>query len=185
MKYPKDVVLKNKKIAVIRPFQMEDEALLRQFYAHFSTWERWFIPYEMMCSELQCQWSEAAGMDCLFSVVAFCEGELVAHANLHVRGNGHCTSHVGRVLVKVLPAFRGQRLGTWMILDLIKLAMEKELRDLRVDLVVGIDDAAIEALRKFDFFKQAVLSDYAMDPEGRRYDMVILTKRLHKDYGDF
>lgn len=185
MKYPKEVVLINKKVAVIRPFQPGDETLLTQFYAHFNPTERWFIPHELFRSELQCQWSETIGVDCLYSVVAFCEQRLVAHANLRVQGKGHCTSHVGRVLVKVLPAFRQQRLGTWMILDLIKLAMEKELRDLRVDLVVGVDDAAIEALRKFDFFKQAILPDYAMDPDGRRYDMVVLTKRLHKDYGDF
>jgi ribosomal protein S18 acetylase RimI-like enzyme len=183
--YPKDVVLKNKKRVVLRPFQAGDEDLLKQFYGSFPDRERWFIPYDMMKPELQCRWSEEPGVECLYSIVAFCEDRLVAHANLHVGGKGHYTSHVGRVLIKVQPSFRQQRLGTWMILDLIKLAMEKELGVLRVDLVVGIDDATIDGLLKFDFKKEATLPAYALDPEGRCYDLLIMIKHLHKDFGDF
>ncbi|MCK7504745.1 MAG: GNAT family N-acetyltransferase [Desulfobacterales bacterium] len=55
----------------------------------------------------------------------------------------------------VLPEFRQKRLGSWMLLDLIHLAMDKGLRELRADFVVGIEDAAIEAAYKLDFFKKA------------------------------
>lgn len=185
MKYPKDVVLKNKKRVIIRPYEASDEADIEQFYSSFPEKERWFIPFDMMKPEMQCKWSETVGRECLYSIVAWCDDRLVAHTNLHVGGKGNYTSHVGRILIKVLPEFRQQRLGTWMLLDLIKLAMEKELRDLRVDLIVGIDDMAIEGLKRFDFFKHAVLEDYAMDADGKRYDMLMMTKRLHRDFGDF
>jgi DNA primase catalytic subunit len=72
-----------------------------------------------------------------------------------------------------------------MILDLIKLAMERELRDLRIDLLLDIDATAIDALNKLDFFQRAVLEAYAVDPDGNRHDVVIMTKRLHKDFGDY
>jgi ribosomal protein S18 acetylase RimI-like enzyme len=185
VQYPKDVVLKNKKRVVIRPYETADERRLRQFYGSFPEKERWFIPFDMMNPVLQCQWSETTGRECIYSIVAFCEEQLVAHTNLHVGGKGSHTRHVGRLLIKVLPDFRQQRLGTWMLLDLIKLAMEKELRDLRVDLIIGIDDMAIEGLRRFDFIKQAVLNEYAMDADGKRYDMLIMSKRLYRDFGDF
>jgi ribosomal protein S18 acetylase RimI-like enzyme len=185
VKYPKDVVLKNQKRVIIRPYEPADELHLQQFYNSFSEKERWFIPHDMMKPDLQCKWSETVGTECLYSIVAFCEDRLVAHTNLHVGGLANCTSHVGRLLIKVLPEFRWQRLGTWMLLDLIKLAMEKGLRDLRMELFVGIDDMAIEGLRRFDFFKLAVLEEFAMDAEGKRYDMLIMTKRLHQDFGDF
>ena len=185
MKYPKEVVLKNKKQVILRPYAPEDEERLKAFYNSLSEKERWFIPHDMMKPDLQCKWTEALGRECLYSIVAICEDRLVAHTNLHVGGKGNYTSHVGRLLIKVLPSFRQQRLGTWMLLDLIKLAMEKELRDLRMELVIGIDDMAIEGLRRFDFFKLAVLEEYAMDADGKRYDMLIMSKRLHRDFGDF
>lgn len=48
--------------------------------------------------------------------------------------------------------------GTWLMLDLIQLAMDKGLEEIRTDLVAGIEDAAIEAATKLDFFKGAVLN---------------------------
>ncbi len=72
-----------------------------------------------------------------------------------------------------------------MLLDLIHLAMDKGLRELRADFVVGIEDTAIETAFKLDFFKKAVLEDFVIDPQGRLHDLMIMTKRLHKDWGDF
>jgi len=63
--------------------------------------------------------------------------------------------------------------------------MDKNLEALRADLIVGMEDAAIEAVRKFDFFKRAELKNYAVDPQGQRRDMVVMVKRLHKGWSDF
>lgn len=185
MKYPKDVILKNSEHVLIRPYSVEDETRLQQFYNSIPPQERWFIPYDMMKHEMQCQWSEDSGRECLFSIIALCNDQIVAHANLLEGSEGHYAKHVGRLHVKVVPAFRGQRLGTWMILDLIRLAMKRELRDLRIDLITGTDEATIEGLGKLDFYKQAVLENYIIDADGNRRDLVIMTKKLHKDFGDF
>jgi len=85
----------------------------------------------------------------------------------------------------VIPSFRHKRLGTWMLLNLIRLAIDKGLEELRADFVVGIEDSAIDAAYKLDFFKKAVLEDYIADPDGNRHDLMIMMKRLHKDWGDF
>ena len=84
-----------------------------------------------------------------------------------------------------MPEFRHKRLGTWMLLNLIRFAMEKGLEELRADFVIGKEDVAIEGAQKLDFFKKAVLEDYVIDPQGKRYDLMIMIKRLHKDWGDF
>jgi hypothetical protein len=52
----------------------------------------------------------------------------------------------------ILPEFRHIRLGTWMLLDLIQQGMDKGLEELRTDLVAGVEDPAIEAAHKLDFF---------------------------------
>ena len=130
------------------------------------------------------KWIDGVGKDTVFSIVALSSNQIVAHASLHTRLYGS-TKHIGRLHILVLPAFQHKRLGTWMLLDLIQLAMDKGLRDLRADFVVGIEKAAIDAAFKLDFFKAAVLEDHVMDPKGNRHDMLIMVKRLHKDWSDF
>jgi len=85
----------------------------------------------------------------------------------------------------VLPEYRQKRLGSWMILDLIHVAMEKGLREIRADFVVGVEQAAIESANRLDFFKKALLEGFVIDPRGQRHDLLIMTKQLHKDWGDF
>ena len=92
---------------------------------------------------------------------------------------------LGVFRIVVLPDFRNKRLGTWILLDLIQAAMDKGLKTLRTDLVRGIEDAAIEAVKKFDFFQRAEIKNYAIDPNGCRHDMVIMIKRLHANWTDY
>jgi GNAT superfamily N-acetyltransferase len=120
----------------------------------------------------------------VFSIVAVTEERIVAHARLHLRQTG-CFRHMGRLRIMVLPEYRNQRMGTWMLLDLIQLAMDKGLRELRADFVVGIEDVAIDTAYKLDFFKMAVLEDFVRTPRGKPHDLLIMIKHLHKDWGDF
>ena len=184
MRYPKEVVLKDGQEAVIRRLQKEDEEKLRAFYAKIPDEDRWYMRYDVLDPSVVRKWFDGIDAATVHSVVAFCGDRIVAHASLHVRGYGS-TRHVGRLRIMVLPEFRHKRLGTWMLLDLIQLAMDKGLRDLRSDFVVGIEDTAIDAARKLDFFEKACLKDYIKDPRGNRHDLMIMMKRLHKDWGDF
>jgi L-amino acid N-acyltransferase YncA len=124
------------------------------------------------------------GREEVFSIVALCAGRIVAHARLHVHKYG-CYHHMGRLRIIVKPEYRHKRLGSWMLLDLIHVAMEKGLRELRADFVVGVEDAAVESAYKLDFFKKAVIEEFVIDRQGRLHDLIIMTKRLHKDWGDF
>ena len=182
MKYPKEVVLKNCTEVTIRPLEIKDEQALREFYSQASEEDRWFMRFDVMDPAVIRGWVE--GKDGVFSIIAECGGHITAHARLHTHTFG-CYQHQGRLRIIVLPEFRQKRLGSWMLLDLIHLAMDKGLRDLRADFVVGIEDAAIEAACKLDFFKKAVLEDFIIDPHGQLHDLLIMTKHLHKDWGDF
>lgn len=184
MRYPKEVVLKDGKEALIRPLQAGDEALLRQFYQALPENDRWYMKYDVMDPAVIRKWIDVIDAGLVFSIVAVSGERVAAHASLHRRGFG-ATQHVGRLRIMVLPEFRHKRLGTWLLLDLIRLAMDKGLSDLRADFVVGVEDAAIEAAYKLDFFEKAVLKNYVKDPQGNRHDMMIMAKRLHKNWGDF
>jgi GNAT superfamily N-acetyltransferase len=175
-------VLKDRREAIIRPLEKGDEPLLRAFYAEIPEEDRWYMRYDVMDPAVIRKWIEGRGD--VFSIIALCEGRIVAHARLHTRKYG-CYHHQGRLRIIVLPDYRRKRLGNWMLLDLIHLAMEKDLRELRADFVVDIEDTAIESAYKLDFFKKAILEDFVIDPRGKLHNLLIMTKRLHKDWGDF
>ncbi|MEW6671714.1 MAG: GNAT family N-acetyltransferase [Thermodesulfobacteriota bacterium] len=184
MRYPKEVVLKEGREAVIRPLQRDDEEMLRRFYAGIPERDRWFMRHDVMDPAVIAKWMDDVDTNKVYAIIALAEGRIVGHASLHMREFGS-TRHMGRFRLMVLPEFRYKRLGTWLLLDLIQLAMDKGLSEVRADFVVGIEDAAIEAANKFDFFEKAVLKDYVRDEQGNRRDLLIMIKRLHKSWGDF
>jgi len=184
LRYPKEIVLKDCTEAVIRPLETTDEGMLKEFYSRTPEHDRWYLRHDIADPRVVSRMIRAIGKGNVFSTVALVDDRIVAHASLLTRGFGS-TQHVGRLRILVLPAYRHKRLGTWMLLDLIQLAMDKGLDDLRADFVVGVEDAAIDAAHKLDFFKVALLPEYVKDPDGRRYDLQIMVKRLHRHWSDF
>lgn len=182
MKYPKEVVLTNCTEVSIRPLKPEDEERLRAFYDEVPEIDRWYMRFDVRDPEVIRGW--CCGQGDVFSIIAECGPRIIAHARLHTHRFG-CYHHQGRLRIIVLPEFRQKRLGSWMLLDLIRYAMEKGLREVRADFVVGVEDVAIESARKLDFFKKALLEDFVIGPEGSLHDLLIMTKQLHKDWGDF
>jgi L-amino acid N-acyltransferase YncA len=184
MRYPKEVVLNDGTDAVIRPLVQDDGQALKQFYVHIPDDDRWFMHTDPFKPETLSEWLEGGPTGDVYSIVAVVSKNFVAHASLYLQGFG-ATRHVGLLRIMVASDYRHKRLGTWMLLDLIRLAMDKGLRDLRADFVVGIENGAIEAAHKLDFFKMARLEKYVRDPAGGRHDLQIMVKRLHKDWSDY
>jgi len=184
LRYPKEILLKDKSEAIIRPIEIFDEPKLGEFYAGIPAKDRWYMRHNVMDPAVLSMMIKAIGKGNVFSTVALVEKDIVGHASLLMRGFGS-TEHVGRLRIAILPGYRHKRLGTWMLLDLIQCAMDKGLNDLRADFVVGIEDAAIDAACKLDFFKVAVIPEYVKSPRGKRYDLQIMVKRLHRIWSDY
>ena len=184
MRFPKEIVLKDKTEAVIRPLAKKDSVRLSEFYALIPEKDRWYMRHDVGNPDIVRKMTSAIGKGNVLSTVATVGENIVAHASLLMRGFGS-TRHVGRLRITVLPALRHKRLGTWMLLDLIQLGMDNGLDDIRADFVVGVEDAAIESARKLDFFKVAVIPEYVKSPRGIRYDLQIMIKRLHRHWSDF
>ncbi len=184
MRYPKEVMLKEGEDAIIRPLGKDDESELSEFYGKIAEKDRWYTRYDITDPKVIQKWIEGVDRKSVISMIALCNENFIAHASLHMRSFGF-TKHIGRVRIMVLPEFRHKRLGTWMLLDLIKLAMDKGLSKLRADFVVGVEDTAIDAAHKLDFFETACLKNYVQDAEGQPKDLIIMVKNLHKGWGDF
>jgi len=80
---------------------------------------------------------------------------------------------------------REKRLGTWMLLDLINLAVAIGLKILVMRLIEDRDIAVIQGVKKLDFVERVVLKDHVLDMEENPHDLVILTKRLQTCWDDF
>ncbi|MCP4022474.1 MAG: GNAT family N-acetyltransferase [Desulfobacteraceae bacterium] len=183
-RYPKEVVLKDGKEVILRMVEHDDLEKLVLFYQELKLSFRWFLKEDPSDPAVIKKWIDNQDMGKAFSILATSEGCVAGHAGLLLRPYGS-RKHVGRLRIMVGPEYRGKQLGTWMVFDLTKRAMEMGLERIRADFVAGIEDRTIEAFRSMDFIKEGVLRDYVMDEDGNYYDYQIMIKHLHKKWCDF
>lgn len=184
--YPRPLILKNGREVWLRPLQPEpDEQSLFEFLGALSDDDRWYLDFDAADPAVVRRDLLACDPQRSLPIVAVDrEGAILALATLQRYHRG-ARGHIGRLRVVVAPAVRGQRLGTYVLLDLIQLAVDLGLRVLSTQFIRGIEDQAIRAARRLDFFQQAVVPDYVKDPRGNSYDLVIMVKRIHRGYDDF
>ena len=110
---------------------------------------------------------EPAGRD---AIVVAVEGERTAGvARLTIDGDA------GRVAVALDPAYRGRRLGTWMLLDAVHLA--SGLGVARLETSASAEDAERSAaLRRLDF---------VVDPARSSASELVYVKTLHAAWPNF
>lgn len=184
--YPRPLILKNGEEVWLRLLDsIEDEQRIFDFYGQLTEEDRWYLWHDV--SEPKVVRECILGYDerLVLPVVAVNEkDEIVGKGTLYRHFPG-ARGHITRVRVVVDPAYRNQRLGTYLLMDLIQLAMNLGLKIIMADFIKGVEDSAIRAARKLDFFEQAVIPDYAKDKRGNNYDLALMVKRIHSGYDDF
>jgi GNAT superfamily N-acetyltransferase len=148
--YPKTIVLRDGAHLVLRrPTPADDRAVARLLAAAAA---------------------EAGAPETADAVVVAADGERTAGVALLAKDGD-----AARVAVALDPAYRGRRLGTWMLLDAVHLA--SALGVARREAEVRADDAdRLAALGRLDFVVDATRSS-----PGR----LVLVKRLHAGWPDF
>ena len=181
---PKEIVLTDGKEITLRPVTANDARALNNFYKAFPSSDRWFLKEDPCDVAVIKKWINNHQQGKALDVLAWYDGSIVAHAGLLQRPYGG-RKHIGRLRIIVAPEFRGKQLGTWMVFDLIRRAMDLGLEVIRADFVIGVEDAAIEAAQKLDFIKEARLQNYVQDENGNSHDYQIMIKHLHRGWSDF
>ncbi|MCF8035059.1 MAG: GNAT family N-acetyltransferase [Desulfarculaceae bacterium] len=184
--YPRPLVLKSGQEVWLRPIDPAiDEDPLFSFLAGLNNDDRWYLDFDAKDPEtVRSCFVHYKASELLPIVATDREGQVVGLGTLG-RSHPGARGHIGRVRVVVARSFRSQRLGTYILLDLIQLAVNLGLRVLTAEFIRGIENPAIRAARRLDFFEQAVLPEFAKDPRENRYDLVIMVKRIHRGYDDF
>lgn len=185
--YPKPIVLKSGQQLWLRPLNpREDEKRLFEFFERIPPRTRWYMENNVANPEIVRHYLLNYHPERAVPIIAVDEqGRIAGKATMNLYHRNSARGHVGRVRLVLDPAFRNQRLGTYLLLDMIQLAVDLELGLIMVEFVRGVEDNAIRAARRLDFFEQAVIPDFAKDPRGNYYDLVIMIKRIHRGYEDF
>ncbi|EFK06728.1 conserved hypothetical protein [delta proteobacterium NaphS2] len=182
--YPKEVILKDGTGVTLRPLAEGDQDALFRLFHRFPKEELWFLNHDVSNPELMDRWVRNSDGRRVVSIVALLERRVIANAVLMMKDYG-AKKHVGKIRIAVDPAMREKRLGTWMLLDLINLAVAIGLKILVMRLIEDRDMAVIRGVKKLDFVEQAVLKDHVLDMEDNPHNLVILTKRLQTCWDDF
>ncbi len=184
--YPRPLILKSGEEVSLRLLDREgDEAQLLAFYQRIPASDRWYLWHDVSDPEVVRKYILRYDQRLVVPVVAVRpDGSFGAKGTLYRHFPG-ARGHIAHIRLVVDPAVRNQRLGTYLLLDLIQLGMDLGLGQLVMELIRGVDDPAIRAARRLDFFEQAVIPDHVRDPRGNSYDLVFLVKRLHRGYDDF
>ncbi len=184
--YPKEIMSKDGTPILLRPLVREDEQRLIEFFSRIPDEERWFLRDNMDDPLVVHEWIQNLDYEKILPMVAVrdVDSTIVANVRLH-RRPAECLRHIAHLRIMVDPAYRHQRLGTWMLLDAIKLAMSVGIEKLVAEFVEGVEQRAMNAARKLDFFEQAVLKEYVKDRQGRYRSLIIMVKPLYREWSDF
>jgi GNAT superfamily N-acetyltransferase len=182
--YPKEVILKDGTGLTLRPLRKGDEEALHAMFTRLPEEDLWFLNHDVSDPEMIGEWIAHLDMGRVMSIAAVLEGRIIANAVL-MRKRFGAKSHIGKIRISVDPRFRDRGLATWMLLDLINLAMSLGLRMLVMRVVRERDLPVIMGIKKLGFVEEAVLCNYVLDRAGNPHDLVIMTKRLPKELDDF
>ncbi len=184
--YPKEIMSKDGTPVLIRPLVKDDEQGLMAFFSRIPEEERWFLRDNIADPDIMRDWIRKLDFKRVLPLVAVREEDntIIANIRLHRRPS-ECLAHIAHLRIAVDPAYRNQRIGSWMLLDAVKLAMSMGIEKLVAEFVADVEDAAMHAAHKMDFFEQAILKDYVKDRRGAYRDLIIMVKTVHRDWSDF
>ncbi len=177
--YPKEAILKDGTGVSLRPLHQGDEGLLFEMFNRFSEGDRWFMEGNVTDSGWIENWVRNMDREKMMSIVAVLGDEIIACGTLK-REHYEAENHIGKVRISVTPSFREKHLATWMLLDLINLAIEAGLETLVMPLVEDRDSPLIRSIEKLGFSKEAVLKNYIKDRAGSPHNLALMVKRLHR-----
>jgi len=184
--YPKEIMIMDGTVLTLRPVAREDEEGLSKFFFEIPEEERWFRRQKLTDPEVLHKWIETLDYERIIPIIAVNRdtGYIVANLTLSF-STSVSLRHVAHLRLIVHPWYRHQRLGGLMILEGAELATSLGIEKLIAEFVVGVEDTAIVAAQKLDFYQAAVLTDYVKDPGGKYRDLLIMVKNLHAEWGDF
>ena len=174
--YPKKVRIQTGTDVTIRPMAPEDADRLYTFFNRVSLKDRVFLRDDVSKREVIDAWARDLDYERVLPLLAEVGENIVGDVTLHRRGLGWAR-HVGKIRILVDQDYRDKGLGTILILEVITLAKKAGLERLVVE-IMDSQKVALDAFKNLGFEKEAVLSKFVKDQEGREHDLIVMVKNL-------
>lgn len=175
-RFPQEVVLRDGRRVLVRPFAEHDTGQLYEFFQGLPTDVRRFAWDNIEDRVLIENWGQNIDYSKVLPLLAINGHHIVADASLHCRDRGPLRL-VGRIKWLIDPDYRGQGLGITLVNNFISIARDYGLRYLSCMPIADLEDDAVETLVNLGFQKFSI-PGYGADPDGNAYDMVKLVLRL-------
>jgi len=175
-RFPQEVVLRDGRRLLIRPFAEHDVDALFQFFQHLPDAVRRFAWDRIDNKSLIESWGRELDYSRVFPLLALDGTKIVADATLH-RRDGSPLRLVGRIKWLIDPDYRGAGLGTTLIHKFIDIARGNGLRHLTCMLISDLEADAVHTLTDLGFTSYTV-PGYGTDPDGNQHDMVKMVLKL-------
>lgn len=170
--YPRELVLRDRSRALVRPLRTEDEMLFHEFFLQVPEAERMFIKHRVTDPEVIHGWCQNIDLGRNLPLLAFIDGKIVADVTLHQQLGGW-KRHIGRVSVLVLPAYRGRGLARALVTEVISVARTLALEKLEAEFI-GEQQAAIKMFALLGFSNLLRLDDYVKDMQAVSHDYILM-----------
>lgn len=135
-----------------------------------------FLRRDITQPDIVREWMEDIVRSRTITVLAEENGQVIGYGNLHF-SRQQWTRHIGEIRVLVDAKHRGLGLGERLVDELIKLARERGL--LRVVVNIAANQPRVRAMfERLDFTAEALLTDWLKDRNQQKHDMVIMSRGL-------
>ena len=175
-RFPQEVVLRDGRRVLIRPFNANDTDSLFEFFQRLPTDVRRFAWDNIEDCSLIESWGRNIDYTKALPLIAINGHSIVADATLHCRDRGPLRL-VGRIKWLIDPDYRGQGLGLTLVNNFISIARDYGLRHLSCMPISELEEDASQTLTELGFERYEI-PGYGADPDGRPYDMVKLVLKL-------
>ncbi|MBI5420313.1 MAG: GNAT family N-acetyltransferase [Deltaproteobacteria bacterium] len=174
--YPKTIRLKDGNTVLVRFMEQGDRDLLLEFFRGVPEEERMFLREDITRPEVIDTRVRAGERGRLVWLVGEAGGKIVADATLQRRLT-NWLQHVAEVHVVVDSAYRRLGLAYRLLYELFDLAREQGIETLLGE-VMAEQEAVMSLLERLGFRREATLRGLVKDLQGRRHDLVIMTRDL-------
>jgi GNAT superfamily N-acetyltransferase len=175
-RFPQEVVLRDGRRLLIRPFAEHDTEALFQFFQRLPESVRRFAWDRIDNRALIEGWGRELDYSKVFPLLALDGNKIVADATLH-RRHGSPLRLVGRIKWLIDPAWRGAGLGTTLVNKFIDIAKGNGLRHLTCMLISDLESDAVGTLHDLGF-ESYTIPGYGTDPDGNQHDMTKMVLKL-------
>ncbi|TAL16529.1 GNAT family N-acetyltransferase [bacterium] len=169
--------LKSGTRVLLRPMTSEDTGKLAGLFKSIPDSEALFLKDDIRNKKVIKGWTDNIDFNKVMPLMACVEDRIVGDCSLHLgTGSGR---HMGEIRILLAEDFRGQGLGSAMILEMEEVARRLGLIFLKGEVLLD-QIGLVKAFRRLGFDLRCTLDDYFIAPDDSTHDVTILLKRLVK-----